>query len=553
MVILQATLLGLLSVAEGIGDSSCTAPQQESVLLQTRGLLHAKLDLNASLPLAEIDTSQCRFATAYSADDLISSTEAQDAYVANVLKWDGRFGSIGVGITESGLTKDHINLNADGEMTTAGWYTAPSKESLHMNMLALVLDQTPLAFHWLADSQEEGEVEAIRRLKLIITAYEDWNTKCPACAGFIPWLPVSDENGFGTVKKYKMPSLDNGQMAWGMVAIVQALEDARNREGRDFDDLTNLRDRYQAHVDRMKGSVVTIFQNPKGKVASMARAKKPTAQVNSKDYKQKGSLQDPFEGELMLMFIDLMTEGDERPTAKQLKKMWKKHNKANIPGTWTSPDGPITVQKGWRFSAHEAWKYLVLPYLDEEFETVRRLFRNQERVRTLDAQSKGIPGMKASCYGTNPWYVDRLGVDEVSFGFDDQVRESDKMVTPYGAFPLIMIDRGQGLAWHRAMLSRPQMQSQYGSMEASRQNSDNPGVAMKCTWDTKVTTDVALVGGTHALLKRYLQANGKWDRFAERVAKNHAKFQTLDGEGIEYAPPPEQEITNAAPDFSTCT
>jgi len=152
----------------------------------------------------------------------------------------------------------------------------------------------------------------------------------------------------------------------------------------------------------------------------------------------------------MLMFIDLMTEGDERPIEKQLKKMWKKHDKANIPGTWTSHDGtvgPITVQKGWRFSAHEAWKYLVLPYFDDD--TVTRLMRNQERVRTHDAQDKGVPGMKASCYGTNPWYVDRLGVEEVSFGFDDQVRHSDKMVTPYGAFPLIMIDRGQGLAWHR--------------------------------------------------------------------------------------------------------
>jgi len=552
MVILQATLFGLLSVAEGLGDSSCTVPraevQSESVLLQARGLLTTKLTQNASLSSAQPDLSQCRFASGYSADDLINDVAAQDAYVASVLKWDGKFASPGVGITESGLTKDHINLDENGEMTTAGWYTAPSKESLHMNMLALVLDQTPLAYNWLADTQEAAETEAIRRLGLIIQAYEGFTEQCPACGGFIPWLPVSDEHGFGTVKKYKMPALDNGQMAWGMVAIVQALTDAQDRHP----EAAELIERYQNHIDIMKASVVDIFQTSKGKVSSMAKPKNPFGAIDPKKYKQKGSLQDPFEGELMLMFIDLMTDGDERPTANQLAKMWKKHNKANQVGTYTTPDGTsITVQKGWRFSAHEAWKYLVLPYFEDP--TVVRLFRNQELVRTWDAQSNGIPGMKASCYGTNPWYVDRLGVEEVSFGFDDQVRESDKMVTPYGAFPLIMSDRGQGLAWHRAMISRPKMQNKYGSTEASRQTNDNPDVAYKCTWDTKVTTDVALVGGTHALLKRYLQANGdKWDRFTERVALNHEKFGTLDGERADFAPPPSPEITNAAPDFSTC-
>jgi hypothetical protein len=554
MVFVQATLLGLLSVAEGIGDSSCTAPQQESVLLQARGLLNAKLDLNASLSLAQLDTPQCRFATAYTADELISDTDAQDAYTASVLKWDGKFASPGAALTPTGLTIDHINLDENGAITDKGYYTAPSKESLHLSMLALVLAQTPLAYNWLADNQEDAEVEAIRRLKLIIEQYEEFsNEQCPACGGFIPWVGVGETGGFQRVKKFKMPSLDNGQMAWGMVSVLQALEEAKQRPERDEADLTDLKSRYQAHVDLMKGAVSTIFQNPKGKVSTMAKAKDPKAPIDPTDYKQKGSLQDPFEGELMLMFIDMMTEGDGRPTDKSIAKMWKKYNKGNNVGTWTSDEtGPITIQKGWRFSAHEAWKYLVLPYLDEEFDTVRRLFRNQERVRTWEAHNSGIPGLKAACYGTNPWYVDRLGVLAASNGFDDQVRESDKMVTPYGAFPLILIDRGQGLAWHRAMLARPRMQNQYGSTEAGRQNSENPGVAMKCTWDTKVTTDVALLGGTQALLKRYLQANGQWDRFVERVTLNHQKYESLEGEDVPFAPPPAQEVTDGAEDFSTC-
>jgi len=324
-----------------------------------------------------------------------------------------------------------------------------------------------------------------------------------------------------------------------MVAILQALKGAQDRH----DEAADLIRRYEAHINIMKGSVVTIFQNSKGKVASMAKAKNPKGEIDPSDYKLKGSLQDPFEGELMLMFIDMMTSGDGRPKANALAKMWQKHNKGNQVGTWTSQDGavgPITVQKGWRFSAHEAWKYLVLPYFEDE--NVVRLFRNQELVRTWDAQTNNIPGMKAACYGTNPWYVDRLGVKEVSFGFDDNVRESDKMVTPYSAFPLIMLDRGQGLAWHRAMLARPQMQNKYGSTEASRQTNDNPGVAMKCTWDTKVTTDVALVGGTHALLKRYLEENEVWDRFIERVALTTRSLEPWMAK-VKLLPPHRQPIS----------
>ena len=48
------------------------------------------------------------------------------------------------------------------------------------------------------------------------------------------------------------------------------------------------------------------------------------------------------------------------------------------------PNGPITVQKGWRFSTHEMWKYLVLPYLDNEI--VAEVVRNGERARTCVAK-----------------------------------------------------------------------------------------------------------------------------------------------------------------------
>jgi len=565
MVFLQPTLVAwcvlVPSVAWGVEGDSCLSSRVEthrdSVLLQTKhGILHSRLDANATRqPDAQVDfttaISNCRFVPNHNwADELLHNTVAQDAYVAAVLKWDGKFAVPGVGITESGLTKDHINLDDSGNMASSGWYTAPSKESLHMSMLALVLDQTPLAYHWLSDTQHSAEVEALRRLALIIGAYEDWRLQCPACGGFIPWIPVTD-SGFGSVQKFKLPALDNGQLAWAMIAIVEALQTARERHP----EADTLIERFQTHIDIMKESVVTIFMHEeRGRVFSMSKAKNPHGPMMKGNYKQKGHLADPFEGELMLMFIDLVTDGSTAPKANQRRGMWRKANKANLVGQWTSPDqqiGPITVQKGWRFSSHEAWKYLVLPYFEDE--TVVRLTRNHERVRTWDAHVNQIPGMKASCYGLNAWYVDRLGVRAASMGYDDNVRDTDNMVTPYGTFPLIMADRGEGLSWHQAMLARPKMQCQYGSTEASQISNANPQVALKVTWDTKVTTDVALVGGTGSLLKRYLERVGKYSRFLQRIGSNHQRFQTLEGEHVQYAPVPSGTVDSDEPDFTTCT
>merc|ERR1712157_408058 len=61
------------------------------------------------------------------------------------------------------------------------------------------------------------------------------------------------------------------------------------------------------------------------------------------------------------------------------------------------PNGPITVEEGWRFSSHELWKYMVLPYLDNTI--VHQVFVNGEKARTWNSHIKGIPGLLASCYG----------------------------------------------------------------------------------------------------------------------------------------------------------
>lgn len=95
------------------------------------------------------------------------------------------------------------------------------------------------------------------------------------------------------------------------------------------------------------------------------------APVSHANRKVEGSLGDPFEGELMIFFLELM--GDNSTGLVQSSRLWqpvhrsvwqwKTYNAADYVGGNSGsvglPNGPITVQKGWYFSTHELWKYLV--------------------------------------------------------------------------------------------------------------------------------------------------------------------------------------------------
>ena len=53
-------------------------------------------------------------------------------------------------------------------------------------------------------------------------------------------------------------------------------------------------------------------------------------------------------------------------------------------------------------------------------------------------------------------------------------------MTPYGAYGLVLVDRGAGLAWHRGtLLQNAEMQTVLGSNEAVEAFGDNKQVAKK--------------------------------------------------------------------------
>ena len=121
--------------------------------------------------------------------------------------------------------------------------------------------------------------------------------------------------------------------------------------------------------------------------------------------------------------------------------------------------------------------------------------------------------------------------------------------------------RGAGLDWHRATASRPLMQNPLGCLEATR--SSDAAVALKHSWDTKVTTNLAMVGGLGRLLGTFLTTIGKRSIFDGQVTKVYSSLVDqvegqLLGEATPFAAAPSSEEVAAltAPgglhDFSNC-
>ena len=164
----------------------------------------------------------------------------------------------------------------------------------------------------------------------------------------------------------------------------------------------------------------------------------------------------------------------------------------------------VTVQEGFWFSTHEQWKALLLPYFSKELDIVRRVFHSAEVVRTMDAVVSAQPGLLASINDVTdgsediPDYISAAGITGISF----QAIERRDVLTPYGSFGLMLQNMTAGLCWYNNMLSAPRMQGRYGSTEAI--NANGTEISPLTTWDSKITTVLAMLGGVGHIAQRAL-------------------------------------------------
>ncbi len=153
------------------------------------------------LALAATPTPSCRFATQWTPQRILSSTQA---FEDQLLYWEGKFHQHNVSYNAAnGMTFDGTLLDrVTGTHRVEGLHTfsAASKESLHFMMLAHVIEGKPGAVRWFLSGEGESNVDNVekaRRVALGILqkkweSYSQFNATFPGFGGFLPWYVEMD-------------------------------------------------------------------------------------------------------------------------------------------------------------------------------------------------------------------------------------------------------------------------------------------------------------------------------------------------------------------------
>lgn len=297
---------------------------------------------------------------------------------------------------------------------------------------------------------------------------------------------------------------------------------------------------------RPSQEAVQVFYNGTGHVCAVTA-------IGNQSYGCEGSqtLNDPYEGELFTWWLYFFSP---QLTISEKEELWVSKRQQLVAAEWRSNMswGDVTVQKGYWFSSHEQWKLLEMPYTDVDL--VKRIFHNAERARTCDSFLKRTPGMYASVNnvtgadGEILGYISNAGIPAVSFL---SVQELD-VITPYSVFPTILFNQSVGLAWWKNMIDGKGMQNPYGSTESERV--DGSGISSFVSWDSKITTVTAILGGVINFVRDKLRREGFYDEFLRVTQREHELVfkAALDGEDLDLCLPNAGVPTTHLEDYESC-
>jgi len=339
--------------------------------------------------------------------------------------------------------------------------------------------------------------------------------------------------------------LDNGELFWPAFLVAEVLKEK-------FPNETKLQQRWENFWKRMAKNSATIFYAGNGDVRAVTKMTNQKLPLNQNNYTSGCGgclLNDPYEGELFVVMMILF--GDLPQSEKDL--IWsKKLRLIQLVNFNNKGFQNITVQRGFWFSSHEQWKYMMLPYYESK--TNWRVYKNGERARTFYALLKKSPGMWASVNGpviSNsegfPYYSD-CGIAQISF----EPVTHDSVLTPYSAFPLFLVSPKHAAVWLHNMIQAPSMQNCFGTTESLFSNGSY--FAPLVTWDSKVTTVLAALNGTSTQTAKYLQKRNLLNTFVNMVESLWSQVFTLplSGENLDYQLPRVTVPINHR-DFTSCS
>ncbi|KAK3676103.1 hypothetical protein LTR78_003853 [Recurvomyces mirabilis] len=502
---------------------------------------------------------KCRFAPAYTEAQILANPEP---FICDLLYWEGHFTQPGIGFNgANAMTYDGTLLNtttglADAYESGQHNFSAASKESLHVMLLAHALAGDASATRVVSpDNPAGGQQLAFHTMEQKLASYLFFNQTFPGFGGFLPWFnntlgqplrPTSDWVN-------RVPALDNGELLWAVYAAVHVLQTSPDPAFR------TLGSGWQSWLDYTKRHAAAIFYRGNGKVCAVTTLNQTLLPTDPKqNYTCEGIdvLNDPYEGELFAWWLYFFGGLDEVEkgaiwVAKRAQLVGVEYTNQNGSGL-----GPITVQKGFWFSAHEQWKVLEMPYYDVDI--VRRVFTNAERVRTCNSASLGIPGMYASvnnvtdATGQIIGYISNAGVPSVA----NQTLQELDVVTPYSVFPTLLVEGGWGrrvgMVWWWNMVRARKMQNPYGSTESERL--DGTAVSSFVSWDSKVTTVVALLGGVSGFVRVKMMEEGIYNEFINVTNREYSRvFTDLEGEDVALCLPIAAVPDAGLADYTDCS
>lgn len=78
------------------------------------------------------------------------------------------------------------------------------------------------------------------------------------------------------------------------------------------------------------------------------------------------------------------------------------------------------------------------------------------------------------------------------------------------------------------MLTSPAGQTVYGAIEAT--SIDGKDISPVMTWDSKITTVLAVMGGNRDIVREFLKKNNKYGIFVDRVQAEYSReFPKING------------------------
>ena len=485
-----------------------------------------------------------QFARGFTNEMLLSDKAKREEFVEKFIRSEANFLRPGVGFNAlSGLTYDGRPIDFDtGELRgfPKNW-SAASKESLHLMVMALAVNGNKGAKILVSpDNPGLAYQEAMSILDRKMSSIEKFTRKYPGFGGYLPWFVVTDRGMEPTWDwEDRVPALDNGQMAWSMMMVAHALKERGE---------SRLSKRYEDHWKLMAKNSVTLFYDSKeARIRGTSKIRDTRAAVTPSNYgndEKVYHITDPYEGELMTLFMTLYGQWQSPSdvvSVWQSKKMEKTLYRTN-------EGHKITVRRGFWYSVHEMWNFLVLPYMDDPL--IKQVFVNGEKARSWYSAENRIPGLFASVNepvtgNVSGGYVSAVGIPSLA---QVPVTRQD-VVTPYAAFPMIMADRKTGLTWLRTMLTGPSMMGPYGATEAA--STDGSKIAPLITWDGKITTVLALLGESSDMMRDVLKKTGKYDTFISMIHREYTNTfggEALEGETLSFRTP-TAEIPMNLPDF----